>query len=104
VIGISKEFGEELRAVLSDPNDSEFLEAKGDRPEKALLEWTEEKVPAYLSNSGLRFLIDFIGKRQPLERLLRFRWMVVDVSKASRQLMLGHNPYQRVGGSTKSAA
>jgi hypothetical protein len=75
----------------------EYDAAKGDAPEGTLFEWAEKHAPARLANSGLKVLVSLIGSERAIDRIIHLRWLVKDVSSAPRRLLLGDNPFERVG-------
>lgn len=96
VSAISKQARELLVKILSEPDEA-FNAAKGDAPEATLLEWVENHAPAQLSNSGMMALTSFLGLKRPIERLLSFECFVRDVGGSSRSLLIGDEPFGRVG-------
>ena len=75
----------------------EYDAAKADAPEATLLEWAMKHRPARLANSGLKVLVSLIGREKAIKRILSLPWHVIDVSATSRRLLLGDNPFERVG-------
>lgn len=75
----------------------EFEAAKGNAPEKTLYEWASRHAPARVHNSGMKVLVELIQDEKPLDRIIHLRWLVKDVSAGKRELLLGDNPFLRVG-------
>ena len=75
----------------------EYDAAKGDAPEATLFEWAANHAPARLANSGLKVLVSLLGIEKAIDRIIHLRWLVRDVSAAPRRLLLGDNPFERVG-------
>jgi hypothetical protein len=75
----------------------EYDAAKGDAPEATLLEWAMKHTPARLANSGLKVLVSLLGSEKAIGRIIHLRWLVKDVSASQRRLLLGDNPFERVG-------
>lgn len=81
----------------------EYDAAKGDAPERTLLEWATKHAPARLANSGLKVLASLLGGERAIDRIIHLRWLVKDVSEAPRPLLLGDNPFELVEISTSRA-
>lgn len=92
---------ERISQDLSQPIP-EFDAAKGDRPESTLYEWASKHAPARVANSGLKVLVDLIQSEKAIDRIIHLRWLVKDVSTGPRRLLLGDNPFERVGDLYKS--
>ncbi|MBB5752859.1 DUF4238 domain-containing protein [Prosthecomicrobium pneumaticum] len=75
----------------------EFDAAKGDAPENTLYEWASKHAPARVANSGLKVLVDLIQSEKAIDRIIHLHWLVKDVSTGPRRLLLGDNPFKRVG-------
>lgn len=75
----------------------EYDSAKGDAPEATLFEWAAKHSPARLANSGLKVLVRLLGSEKAIDRIIHLHWLVRDVSAAPRQLLLGDNPFERIG-------
>lgn len=80
----------------------EFDGAKGDAPENTLYEWASKYAPASIANSGFKVLVDLIQSEKAIDRIIRLGWLVKDVSTGPRRLLLGDNPFERVGDLYKS--
>ncbi|WP_425105448.1 DUF4238 domain-containing protein [Ancylobacter sp.] len=92
---------ERIAQDLSQPIP-EFDVAKGDAPENTLFEWASNHAPARVANSGLKVLVDLIQSKKAIDRIIHLRWLVKDVSTGPRRLLLGDNPFERVGDLYKS--
>ncbi|PCJ69144.1 MAG: hypothetical protein COA62_10905 [Rhodobiaceae bacterium] len=86
-----------IREKLSRQLD-EYDSQKADSPEGSLFEWAMNNRPNRIMNSGMRVLVTMICDERVLQRLSELIWHVADISKASRSLLIGDNPFQRVGG------
>ncbi|MGL4090698.1 DUF4238 domain-containing protein [Agrobacterium cavarae] len=75
----------------------EYDAAKGDAPEATLFEWAAKHAPARLANSGLKVLVSLLSSEKAIDRIIHLHWLVRDVSAAPRRLLLGDNPFERVG-------
>ncbi|MCX5480196.1 DUF4238 domain-containing protein [Kaistia geumhonensis] len=71
--------------------------ARGNAPEATLYEWAVKNAPARVANAGLKVLVSLIGSEKAIDRIIHLEWMVNDVSAASRRLLLGDDPFERVG-------
>lgn len=80
----------------------EFDAAKGDRPENTLYEWALNNALARVANSGLKVLVDLIQSEKAIDRIIHLHWLVKHVSTGPRRLLLGDNPFERVGDLYKS--
>ena len=80
----------------------EYDAAKGDSSESTLFEWAKQHAPAKLANTGLNVLVTMLGNEKAIERIIHLRWLVKDVSTSPRRLLLGDNPFERVGDLFKS--
>jgi Protein of unknown function (DUF4238) len=76
---------------------AEFLAAKGAAPEKTLLEWAEKHAPARIANTGLRVMVRMLNNERAIERIIHLSWMVRDVSRSSRPLLIGDDPFEPIG-------
>jgi hypothetical protein len=76
---------------------ADFLAAKGAAPEKTLLEWAENHAPATIANTGLRVMVRMLHDERVIDRIIHFGWIVRDVSKSSRALLVGDDPLERIG-------
>ncbi|WP_421700330.1 DUF4238 domain-containing protein [Ancylobacter sp.] len=92
---------ERIAQDLSQPIP-EFDVAKGDAPENTLFEWASNHAPARVANSGLKVLVELIQSQKGVDRIVHLRWLVKDVSTGPRRLLLGDNPFERVGDLYKS--
>jgi hypothetical protein len=75
----------------------EFLSAKGAAPEKTLLEWAEKHAPARIANTGLRVMVRMLNNEPAIDRIIHLSWLVRDVSESSRPLLIGDDPFERIG-------
>ena|SRR6202022_1882024 len=75
----------------------EFLAAKGAAPEKTLLEWAEKHAPARIANTGLRVMVRMLNNEPAIDRIIHLSWVVRDVSGSSRPLLIGDDPFERIG-------
>ncbi|NKX75612.1 DUF4238 domain-containing protein [Tritonibacter mobilis] len=75
----------------------EYATARGSAPEATLYEWATNNAPAQLANIGLKVLVSLISSEKTIDRIIHLEWMVKDVGSASRRLLLGDNPFERVG-------
>lgn len=75
----------------------EYDAAKGDAPEATLFAWAAKHAPARLANSGLKVLVSLLDSEKTIDRIIHFHWLVRDVSASTRRLLLGDNPFERVG-------
>lgn len=78
-------------------NIPEYDAAKGDAPEATLFDWAANHAPARLANSGLNVLVSLLGSKKAIYRIIQLSWLIKDVSSASRRLLLGDNPFERIG-------
>jgi hypothetical protein len=78
-------------------DDEEFLAAKGSAPERTLLEWAERHAPGTIENTGLRVLVRMLMNERVIDRIIHFDWMVRDVSQSRRPLLIGDDPFERIG-------
>jgi hypothetical protein len=78
-------------------NIPEYDAAKGDAPETTLFEWAAKHAPARLANSGLKVLVSLLRSEKAIDRIIHLRWLVKDVSSSPCRLLLGDNPFERVG-------
>ena len=85
-----------VRAALSADLE-EYNAIKGNIPEGTLLEWVERHAPARLANSGMKILVDLLFRERSIDRIIHLTWIVRDVSDASTKLLIGDNPFERIG-------
>lgn len=78
-------------------NHGEYLAAKGNASEATLMEWVKNNDPGRLANLPMRVLVGMLGKDDAIERFLQLNWIVRDVSTANSRLMIGDDPFRRVG-------
>lgn len=97
VVGLVKTRMQERMAQNLSRPIPEFDAAKGDAPEDTLFEWASKHAPARVANSGLKVLVDLIQSEKAIDRIIHLRWLVRDLSTGPRRLLLGDNPFQRVG-------
>lgn len=75
----------------------DFLAAKGAAPEETLLEWAENHAPGSIANTGLRVLVRMLNDEDVIDRIIHFGWIVRDVSNSNRALLIGDDPFERIG-------
>lgn len=75
----------------------EYTAAMGNAPEATLYEWALRNAPARVANFGLTVLVSLLGHEKAIDRIIHLRWLVRDLSSSSRRLLLGDNPFERVG-------
>ena len=92
---------EKIEKVLSQ-DIPEYTAQRGSAPENTLLQWAQANAPAHIANSWLRVLIDLLTREATIDRIINLNWFVKDVSNASNKLLLGDNPFHRVGGLYKT--
>ncbi len=90
--GMQKRIAQDLSQPIP-----EFDAAKGDAPEDTLFEWASKHAPARVANSGLKVLVDLIQSEKAVDRIIHLQWLVRDLSTGPRRLLLGDNPFERVG-------
>jgi hypothetical protein len=76
---------------------ADFLAAKGTASEETLLEWAENHAPGSIANTGLRVLVRMLNDEDVIDRIIHFGWIVRDVSKSNRPLLIGDDPFERIG-------
>lgn len=87
---------ERLETILTEAQ-SEYEAIKRNATEASLLEWANNHAPDRIANSGMKILVRLVNGERAIDRIINFYWNVVDVSRAPRRLMLGDNPFLRVG-------
>jgi hypothetical protein len=90
-----------VRDHLSQDHE-EFLAARGKAKETSLLEWAENNAPASIANSGLRVMARMLHNEEVIDRIIHFEWIVRNVSRSSRPLLIGDDPFERIGDLHKS--
>lgn len=75
----------------------EYAAARGSATEATLYEWAANNAPALVANAGLEVLVNLMGSEKIIDRIIHLKWLVKDVTTASRRLLLGDNPFERIG-------
>lgn len=93
---VKAEASERIKRDLSQ-DIPEYTAAKGNAAEDTLYEWALRNAPARVANFGQSVLVRLLGSEKAIDRIIHLHWLVRDVSSASRRLLLGDNPFERVG-------
>ncbi|MGL4961467.1 MAG: DUF4238 domain-containing protein [Inquilinus sp.] len=76
----------------------EFEAVKGNAQEKTFWEWALNHDPGRIANFALKVMAGMLNGEAVIDRIIHLEWIVRDVSSALRPLLLGDDPFERIGG------
>ena len=94
---------EHAAASFAD-GQQEYEAIRGNSPESTLYEWIESHYPNVLANIHLEIMVKMLAKPEIIDRMMSLTWIVFDLSRASRTLLLGDHPLLSVSALFSPAA